>query len=79
MTFKQPLGLHGTVITMVSGKSDRRTNPRRPQRFTQLFNNFANMVDFGTHFDIFENRKKENENNEVQEKGWKQHDFGIDF
>ena len=50
MTFKKPLGPNGTVITMVSGKTGRETNPRRSETFMQLFNNLETIDDFGSHF-----------------------------
>ena len=45
MTFQKLPGPNGTVITMVSGKAGRETNPNHPQAFTQPFDNLANIVD----------------------------------
>ena len=46
----KPLGPNGTEIIMVSGKAGRETNPPHPEQFMQLFDNLANIIDFGYHF-----------------------------
>ena len=50
MTFKKPLRPSGTIVIDVSGKTGRETNPPSAENVMELFDNLANIVDFGSHF-----------------------------
>ena len=50
MTFKKLLGPSGTVIIMLFRKTGRETNSPPAETFMELFNVFAKIVDFGSHF-----------------------------